>query len=195
MAEYIKATKLRVGNLVLFEGELYRIHSMDHRTPGNYQAVCKIRMRNLTKGAMIDRRLNSDDLMERAILDTAEMEYLYAEGNGYVFMNTDNYEQITLDKEVVGEASGFILSNTKVKVDFYNEQPVGIELPKVVVLKVTEAEPNMKRSTATAQLKYATLETGIKVQVPGFVEVGDLVKVDTETGDYISRANNYDEKN
>lgn len=194
MAEYIRANRMRVGNLVIFEGELYRIHTVEHRTPGNYQAVCQLRMRNVTKGTMVNRRLNSDDLLERAILDTVDMEYLYEEAQGYIFMNSDNYEQVTLDKDVVGEASGYMLPNTKIKVDFFNGLPVGIELPKVVILKVAEAEPNMKRSTATAQLKYATMETGIKVQVPGFVEVGDFIKVDTESGEYISRADGYDAK-
>lgn len=193
MAGIVKATRLRSGNLVLIDGDLYRVHSVEHRTPGKGNACMQTKLRNLATGNMIDKRFNSDDKVEKASLDTAQMEFLYEDETGFIFMDTNSYEQITLNQEMIGDDKGYLLSNTKVKVEFYDGKPVGLELPLTVVLRVEETEPFVKRATASAQVKPATMETGLRVTIPGFVESGDLVKINTETGDYVSRVNSYDE--
>jgi elongation factor P len=189
----IKATKIRVGNIILLDGDLYRVHSTDHRTPGKGVACMQTKLRNLNTGNMIDKRFNSDEKIEKAFLDTVEMEYLYKDDTGYVFMNTENFEQVILADDMVGDGKDFLLANTKVFVEFYEGNPVGVEFPKTVILKVVETEPFVKRATASAQTKPAVLETGLKVIVPGFVDVDQLIKVNTETSEYIARADNYDE--
>jgi len=188
MGEIIKVTKMRVGNLVVFEGELYRVHSVDHRTPGKGNACIQTKLRHLAKGNLIDKRFLSDVKIEKASLDTHDMEFLYEEDNGYIFMNNESYEQMTLSKELIDEDAGYLLPNMNIKVEFYNEEPVGIQLPLTVTLKVTDTEPYVKKATASAQTKPATLETGLKVIVPGFVQVGEAIRVNTETGEYIERA-------
>ncbi len=193
MAGVVKATKLRSGNLILLEGELYRVHSVEHRTPGKGNACMQTKLRNINTGNMVEKRFLSDVKVEKAILDNVDMEYLYDDENGMVFMNTSTYEQVVLPSDVIGENKFFMLPNIVVKVEFYNEKAVGIELPLTVILKVLETEPYLKRATASSTTKPAVLETDYKTVIPGFVEVGELVKINTETGDYVTRVNSYDD--
>jgi len=193
MAEMMRVTALRVGMLINMEGELYRVYAVDHRTPGKGNACMQTRLRNLKTGNLVDKRFLSNEKVEKAQLDCIIMEYLYHDGTGYMFMNSENYEQIHLSEDVIGEGVGFLLPNTKVTVDFYEGDAVGLEFAKNVVLKVVDTEPFMKRATASAQTKPAVLETGLKIIVPGFVAVGELIKVNTETLEYVSRAESYDE--
>ena len=193
MADMIKVTRLRAGNLIIMDGELYIVQAVEHRTPGKGNACMQTKIRNLKTGNTMDKRFLSDEKVEKAQLDCVSMEFLYKEDHGYVFMNTENYEQVHLDVETIGEGIGYLLPNTKVQVDFYEGKPVGLEFPQNVILKVIETEPFMKRATASAQVKPAILETGLKVIIPGFVAVGELIKVNTETGEYVERASSYDD--
>src|SRR5689334_8868463 len=181
----IPATQIRNGMIIIHNGELHRVHEAAHRTPGNLRAFMQVRMRNLRNGSMIDHRFSSNDRIEKASLDTHEMEYLYSDPSGHHFMNQETYDQITLPDEVVGDAMKYLLPNTAISVDFYEGNPVGIELPNTVSLKVVETQPGLKGATASASYKPAKLETGLVVNVPQFVEAGTVIKVDTREDAYL----------
>jgi elongation factor P len=184
----VQATRLRKGNLILLDGELYRILDLQHVTPGNLRGFVRVKLRNIRNATLQDQRLRSEDAIERASLDEVEMQYMYSDSGGHHFMDTKTYEQISLADEVLGEMVGYLVPESVIKVEFFGAEPVGIELPQTVDLKVTDTAPAIKGSTASAQLKPATLETGLVVQVPPFINVGDRVRVNTETGEYQNRA-------
>ena len=148
----------------------------------------RIKARNIRNGTLYDSKLRSEDFMERATLDEREMQYLYHEGDAYHFMDTSTYEQIHIGTEALGDSVNYLKPEMTIQVEFYGEEPVGIELPQTVDLKVLDTVPGIKGATASAQVKPATLETGLVVQVPPFVNTGDLIRVNTETGEYLSRA-------
>lgn len=183
----ITATQIRNGMVIVHEGHLFRVMNVAHLTPGNKRAIIHTQLRNLKSGTQAEVRFSSVDKVERAILELHEMEYLYHDGEHYYFMNTETYEQLSLSGEVLGEAVHYLLPNTRVECDFYEGQAVGVELPPSVTLKVVEAEPTVKRATASASYKQATLETGAVVKVPPFIQAGDLVKVNPVTGEYVER--------
>lgn len=183
----IAATQIRQGMIIVHEQQLYRVMNVTHLTPGNKRAIIHTQLRNLKVGTQAEVRFSSDDKIERAILEPHEMEYLYNDGEQYHFMNTESYEQVTMTAEMLGEAVRYLLPNTRVEADFYEGQPVGVQLPPTVTLKIVEAEPTVKRGTASASYKQARLETGATVRVPPFVEVGDCVKVNPATGEYVER--------
>ena len=184
----IQANALRSGMCILQEGEICRVMTVIHRTPGNLRAFVQVRMRNLKSGNSFDYRFSSTESVERAHLDTVPMEYLYSDSEGHHFMNQESYEQITLDDETLGETMLFLLPNTVISVDFYEEKPVGIELPNTVTLEVVETEPGLKGATASSSYKPAKMETGLVVQVPPFIEVGTKILIDTRETKYLSRA-------
>lgn len=184
----IVATKLRVGMMVIYEGDLCRVLKTDHVTPGKGNAHMAATLRSVKTGNSFPCRWNSGDKIEQAFLEEHEMQYLYDDGDVYHLMNTENFEQIAMDHEMFGDAIQYILPNQNVKVTFYDGNPVGIDLPQTVVLKVVEAEPSLKKQTATGSYKKCKVETGLEVQVPPFVEAGDSIRVSTETGDYMERA-------
>jgi elongation factor P len=183
----ISATQLRSGTLLIYNGELHRAHEVIHKTPGNLRGFVQVKMRNLRNGAMIEHRFGSTDRVEKASLDEREMEYLYSDSAGHHFMDSESYDQVTLSDEVIGEQMVYLLPNTRIHVDFFEDNPVGIELPNTVTLKVVETQPGMKGATASASYKPATLETGLQVMVPQFIEPGTLVKVDTRDNTYLER--------
>jgi elongation factor P len=185
----ITATQLRVGMILHLDGVLFRILSMQHTTPGNKRGIVQTTLRNLQSGTKIDQRFRSTDRVERATVDSQEMEYLYADGDQYVFMHPETYEQISLSPELLEESLPYLLPNTRVTVDAFEDRPIGVTLPKTVELRITETQPALKGATATASLKPATVETGLVVQVPQFVTESDVVQVDTTTGEYVGRAN------
>ena len=187
MADTLLATRLRKGMIIKIDGELFRIHDLMHVTPGNLRGFVRMKARNLRSHAMSEQKLRSEDIIERARLDEKEMQYLYSDADGYHFMDTENYEQIHMDADALGDGVGFLKPEMTIRVEFYGEEPVGIELPQTVDLKVTETMPAIKGATASAQTKPATLETGMVIQVPPFVDEGDLIRVNTETGEYLSR--------
>jgi elongation factor P len=174
--------------LIKMREDLFRVLELQHVTPGNLRGFVRVKLRNIRTGALADQKLRSEDEIERATLDEKSMQYLYHDGSAYYFMDTATYEQIALTEEVLGDAMSYLLAESVIKMEFYGSEPVGIELPQTVDLKVVETTPAIKGATASAQLKPATLETGLVVQVPPFVSVGDRVRVNTESGEYQSRA-------
>lgn len=184
----LKATQLRPGMIIRHEGDLYTVHSVDHRTPGNKRGAMATKMRNLRSGSIVDYRFRAEDFVERAIVDEIEYEYLYTDGDVYHFMNTENYEQIELTRQVLGDAVEYIVPNTMVKLEFYEGKPIGVVLPDTVDLTVVETEPGIQKATASSVMKPAKLETGLTIQVPPFINNGDRVKVDTSEGRYVQRA-------
>jgi elongation factor P len=184
----ISATQIRSGTLLIYNGELHRTHEVIHKTPGNLRGFVQVKMRNLRNGAMIEHRFGSTDRVEKASLDEREMEYLYSDSAGHHFMDSESYDQVMLSDEVIGEQMVYLLPNTRIHVDFFDGNPVGIELPNTVTLKVIETQPGMKGATASASYKPATLETGLSVMVPQFIEAGTLIKIDTRDNTYLERA-------
>lgn len=183
----VKATQLRQGHVIVRDGELFRVEAVTHITPGNWRGMVQTRLRNMRSGSGLEHRYRSEDLVERAVLEQHPMEYLYAEGDHHVFMNTETYEQVHIPADVLGEALSYLLPNTAVSVEFYEERPMGVELPLSVRLKVVDTEPGLRGATASGSPKPARLETGLTITVPQFVVVGDTVEVDTRTGAYITR--------
>ena len=174
--------------LINVEQNLFRVLEVQHVTPGNLRGFVRVKLRNIRNGALSDQKLRSEDSMDRATLDEREMQYLYHEGEDYHFMDTSTYEQIHISSEALGESVNYLKPEMTIQVEFYGEEPVGIELPQTVDLKVLDTVPGIKGATASAQVKPATLETGLVVPVPPFVNPGDLIRVNTETGEYLSRA-------
>ena len=174
--------------LINVEQNLFRVLDVQHVTPGNLRGFVRVKLRNIRNGTLADQKLRSEDSVERATLDERQMQYLYHEGEDYHFMDTSSYEQIHISSEALGDSVNYLKPEMTIQVEFYGEEPVGIELPQAVDLKVTDTAPGIKGATASAQVKPATLETGLVVQVPPFVNTGDLIRVNTETGEYLSRA-------
>ena len=184
----IAATQVRPGMVIKFEKELYSIFSMVHRTPGNLRGFVQVKMRSLRTGSMTEHRFSSEDKVERAVLEEIEMEYLYDDGEYYYFMNTGNYEQMHLTKELLGDATDYLIPQLKVHVLFYENKPMSVELPATVDLTVMETEPGLKGSTVSNVTKPAKMETGLVVQVPPFIVEGEKIRVNTSEGTYQERA-------
>jgi elongation factor P len=178
----IQATQLKRGMVIKHDGDLFRVVEAQHKTPGNLRGMVQAKIRNLKTGSISDHRFRSVDMVERAILDDTEMEFLYQDGDMYHFMNNETFEQIGLSGEVLGDAVSYLVPNIKLKVEMYEERPVGIELPLSVVLKVVETEPAIKGATVSNQNKPAKMETGLIVNVPPFISEGDDIRVDTASG-------------
>lgn len=174
--------------VLIFNGEPHRVLDFQHRTPGNLRAFVQTRLRNLRTGAAFEHRFSSVDQLERAILDQCEMEYLYHDGTHCHFMNTESFDQLVLDEEMLGDLKPFLKEGTRIQVDFLEGQPIGIEMPSFVELKVVETEPELKGATASNSPKPAVLETGAVVNVPPFIREGDVVRVDPSEGRYLERA-------
>ena len=185
----IQATQLKKGMCIKHQDELYRIVEATHKTPGNLRGLVQTKIRSLRTGAISEHRFRSVDMVERAVLDQAEMEYLYQDGDLYHFMNSETFEQVALSAEVLGDAVDYLIPNIKLKVELYEGRPMGIELPQTVNLRVVETEPGIKGASVSNLGKPATLETGIVVQVPVFVNEGELIRVDTATRSYVERVN------
>lgn len=183
----IKATLLRAGMIIKHEGDLHVVYNVDHRTPGNKRAAMQTKMRNLRSGAMIDYRFRAEDFIDKVTVDEIDFEYLYSDGEGHHFMNTENYEQLALQNDVVGDAKDYLIPNMQVKIEYYDSKPIGVLLPDTVDLTVVETEPSIQKATASAVMKPAKLETGLVINVPPFVGTGDKVKVDTSEARYIQR--------
>ena len=183
----VQATRLRKGMLIKLGADLFRIMDLQHMTPGNKRGFVQARMRNIRTGALSDQKFRAEDDVERATLDERQMQYMYRDGTSFHFMDTDTYDQIHIDEEALGDSVSYLIPEMVISVEFYGSEPVGIELPQTVDLKVEETTPAIKGATASAQLKPARTETGLVVQVPPFVSEGDVIRVNTETGEYQSR--------
>jgi elongation factor P len=184
----IPATQLRPGMVIKHNNDLHAVFSVEHRTPGNLRAFIQAKLRNLRTGAMFEHRFRSADAIDKVVVDEVDMEYLYSDGDSYYFMNTENFEQTYLSKDVLGESVDYLIPNLQIKVEFFDGKAVGIELPQTVELTVIETEPGLKSATASSVTKPAKTETGLVVQVPPFINEGEKIRVDTSEGAYLSRA-------
>ena len=184
----ISATQLRPGMVIKFNNELFSVFSVNHRTPGNLRGFVQAKMRSLRSGSMTEHRFSSEDKVEKALLEEQEMEYLYDDGEYYYFMNTENFEQMHLTKDLLGDATDYLIPQLKVKVEFYEGKPISVELPATVDLTVVETEPGLKGATVSNVTKPAKLETGLVVQVPPFITEGEKIRVNTAEGTYQERA-------
>ncbi|MGB6945370.1 MAG: elongation factor P [Bryobacteraceae bacterium] len=184
----ISATQLRPGMVIKFNNELYSIFKMEHRTPGNLRGFVQVKMRSLRSGTMTEHRFSSEDRVDRAALEEIEMEYLYDDGEYYYFMNTENFEQMHLTRDILGDAVEYLVPQLKVNIEFYEGKPMSVELPPTVDLTVVETEPGLKGASVSNVTKAAKLETGLVVQVPPFINEGEKVRVNTTEGTYQERA-------
>ena len=183
----IAATQLKRGMTIKLNGELYRVFSTMHITPGNWRGMVQTKLKSVKTGAIAENRFRSEDRVEQAYLETHEMEYLYTDGTDYYFMNTTTFEQIHLPLELLDDAVQYLTPNIKIQVEFYEGRPIGIELPPSVELKVISTEPALRGATVSNVNKPATLETGLVIQVPPFVNEGEVIRVDTSEGKYQER--------
>jgi elongation factor P len=184
----IPATQIRRGMVIVFEGDPCKVIEFRHHTPGNLRAMVQTKLRNLRTGASFEHRFRSADTVERATLEQHEMEYLYSDGSQHHFMNTENYEQIALNEEDLGDAAQWLTPGLHIQAEFYEGSPIGISLPASLELTVTQTEPALKGATVSNVNKPATLENGVTIQVPPFINEGDRIRVDTRTGEYLGRA-------
>ena len=184
----ISAFEARIGNLMEYQGKLWRVLKKNHVKPGKGGAFVQLEMKCISDGTKLNERFRSEDKMEKAHVEPRNMQYLYMDGSNYVFMDNEPYEQMSMTAEDLEAEAPYLLPNTDVQINFHNESPIGVELPASVVLEVVETEGVVKGQTASGSGKPAVLETGHKVTVPTFVNVGEKVKVNTDTGEYMERA-------
>jgi len=184
----IKATQLRKGMIIKYNGELHVVTDYQHITPGKGVACMQSKMKNLITGKNAENRFMSNESIEKVSLDAREMEYLYNDGDNYVFMDMENYEQINIGENFLGEKVSFLIPNTRVNVQFYESKAINVELPASVDVVVVETAPHMKGATATSSYKPAKVETGASVMVPPFVESGEKIRINPNTGEYMERA-------
>jgi len=174
--------------IIVEDGQLYQVIDRDLKTPGNLPSKLRLKIRNVKTGLVNDKRVHPEDKVEQAYLETRAMQYLYREGDDFIFMDKETFDQIHLNKDWVGDQMLYLKENDDAKVTFHEEKPLSLELPNTVDLKVIETDPALKGATAAAQYKPATLETGLKISVPPFVSIGDMLSIDTRTGEYLSRS-------
>ncbi len=185
----LSAFEVKVGNLLSIDGSLWKILRKTHVKPGKGGAFVQLEMKDISAGTKRNERFRSDDKVEKAHVEFRKMQYLYQEGDRYVFMDMESYEQIELSADELSDQVGFLIPDIEVQINLYNDSPIGVELPDNVALEVIETETVVKGQTAAGSSKPATVETGIRVNVPTFVNIGDRIKVNTESGQYIERAN------
>lgn len=183
----IDVNELRSGVTFELDGELFKVVEYSHHKPGRGKATIRTRVRNLRTGAMLEKSFISSDKVQDVRLDYRQCQFLYTDGDRYHFMDTDTYEQPALPLEAIGDAVNYLKENMEVKLTFYEAEPLDIDLPTTVDLKIVEAQLAVKGDTATGATKSVTTETGLSVQVPLFVEQGDVIRVDTRSGEYVTR--------
>ena len=184
----VLATEIRAGNLIEFEKRVWRVLKCYHvHVGGRGGAFMQVEMKDVESGTKLNQRFRTDDKVERAFVDNREMEYLYNDGGNLVFMDKENYEQLSLSADFLEGQVEYLLPNTDVLMNFYNGRVIGLQLPPSVVLTITETEPNLKGATATSSYKPAKTETGLTVMVPPFVLQGEKIKINTDSGEYIER--------
>ena len=183
----IKATDIRRGMVVTIDNVNFVVVDFAHHTPGNLRAMVQTKLRNMNSGSLVEKRLRSVDQIEVPYVETKEFEYLYSSGDEHVFMDTESFDQISFQPEILGTSMQYLLPNSKVLVQYVGGKAVSIEVPASIDLVVTDTPPSLKGATATNQYKEATLETGLKVQVPPFIQPGEKIRIDTRTGEYVER--------
>ena len=182
------ATQIRRGMVLVFENDPCRVIEFRHHTPGNLRAMVQAKLKNLRTGNSFEHRFRAADSIEKASMETHELEFLYQGGDTYHFMNTENYDQLEMDEETLGDNAQWMQPGMKIIAEYYNGRPIGIELPNYLVLEIVDTAPVMRSATKTASTKPAKLENGVTVNVPEFVATGDKVRVNPSTGEYIERA-------
>ena len=184
----VPATQIRKGMVIVFEGDPCRVIDFRHHTPGNLRAMVQTKMKNLRNGANFDHRFRADDSIDKASMETHELEFLYKGGDTYHFMNLENYDQIELDTEALGDNAQWMVPNMKIIAEYYDGRPIGIELPQNLTFEIVDTSPVMKTATKTSSYKPAKLENGVTINVPEFVGTGERVRVNPSTGEYLDRA-------
>jgi elongation factor P len=184
----IPATQIRRGMVIVFEGDPCRIIEFRHHTPGNLRAMVQAKLKNLRNGNSFEHRFRAADSIDPASMETHDLEFLYQGGDTYHFMNTENYDQLEMDDEMLGDNAQWMQPGMKIQAEYYDGRPIGIKLPNSLVLEVVDTAPVMKTATKTASSKPAKLENGVTINVPEFVGTGDKVKVNPATGEYQERA-------
>ena len=182
------ATQIRRGMVLVFEGEPCRVVEFRHHTPGNLRAMVQAKLKNIRTGSSFEHRFRAADSIERAAMETQDLEFMYQGGDTYHFMNTSNYDQIEMDAETLGDAAQWMQSGMKIQAEYYDGNPIGIQLPNTLVLEIVETAPVMKTATKTASTKPAKLSNGVTVNVPEFVATGERVRVNPTTGEYMDRS-------
>ena len=185
----ISANEIRLGGLIEHKGNLWRVLKKSHVKPGKGGAFVQCELKDIVNGTKLNERFRSTDKVEKPHVEPRKMQYLYAEGDMHVFMDNETFDQMSLHVDDISEQIGYLLPNTEVQISFYDETPIGLDLPSNVILEVKETETVVKGQTAASGGKPATMETGIRVTIPTFVSEGEKVKINTETGDYVERAN------
>ena len=184
----MQANDIRPGMILKHNGDLYSVFSFAHRTPGNLRAFVQVKLRNLRNGTQMEHRFGSTDQVERVALDEKKMEYLYDDGEYYYFMDVENFEQIHLTKDILGDATDYLIQGLKLNVTFFEGKAMGVDLPPSLEMTVMETEPSLKGATVSNVGKPAKMETGLVVQVPAFISTGEKIKVSTTDGSYLARA-------
>jgi elongation factor P len=183
----LNATLIREGMILVIDGDLYKVTYTMHRTPGKGNACMQTKLKNILNGRNLEKRFLSNERVDKAELETRKMQYLYSDGDGYIFMDNETFEQLTLTKDLIGDSGKYLKESENYSVTFYEDNPVGMELPKSIEVKVTMAPPEVKKATANASLRPVELENGMTVNAPTFIKEGDLIKINTETNEYIER--------
>lgn len=184
----ISTNDFKTGLTIELEGDVFTVVDFQHVKPGKGSAFVRSKLKNVRTGAVIEKTFNAGEKLPRARVDRRDMQYLYNDGESFNFMDNENYDQLTISRDQLGDAVKFLKENTNVHILLYQESVIGVELPNFVELEVTETSPGIKGDTASGGSKPATLETGAVVQVPFFIEVGDVLQIDTRTGNYLKRA-------
>jgi elongation factor P len=184
----MRASEIRRGQAVIIDGKLYVVTNADHNTPGNLRAKVQFKLRDVGKQTIMDKRVSATEDIETATMDRRPVEYLYSDNEGHVIMDMESFDQTSVPKEIFGDDIRYLKPNTPLTAMFHEGKVVSYEMPKTVDLQVTDTQPAIKGATATNQMKDAELETGLNTRVPPFIEVGETIRVNTETGEYLSRA-------
>jgi elongation factor P len=182
------ATQIRRGMVVVFEGDPCRVIEFRHHTPGNLRAMIQTKMKNLRSGNNFEHRFRAADTIEKASMETHELEFMYQGGDTWHFMNTENYDQLEMDAEMLGDNAQWMQPGMKIIAEYYDGRPIGIQLPQYLVLEIVDTAPVMKTATKTASTKPAKLENGVSVNVPEFIGTGERIRVNPNTGEYMDRA-------
>jgi elongation factor P len=183
----VQATELRPGMVVMYNDQPHRVMTFQHRTPGKGNAIVQVKMRGIVSGTQTETRLMSTERMERVPVTLRKMQYLYRDGDDYVFMDTETYDQMTLSAQSLEVEAPWLEESMEISIQYAGDDPTGIELPKLVEIEVTETEPAMKGATAQASPKPATLANGVVIKIPQFIETGEMIRVDPVEGRYIER--------
>jgi elongation factor P len=184
----VPATQIRRGMVIVFEGQPCRVIEFRHHTPGNLRAMVQAKLKNLRTGSSFEHRFRAADSIEKASLETHELEFLYQGGDTYHFMNTENYDQLEMDTETLGDYAQWLQPGMRIQAEWYDGRPIGIQMPNAVELEIVDTSPVMKTATKTASFKPARLENGVTVNVPEFIPSGVRIRVNPNTGEYLDRA-------